>query len=190
MRLKDFFRKSIEKRKSTKELVSSVDLLTIMIIGLLMGTVFIFGMNYWESPVKRSDAISISATFRSYQADWVEKSTSDITIYFSDTDQMTIDGTCVTDELLNQLDRIESGTVLQVVKHPNSDTILEIVKGGEIIVDFDVTQKNLREEVMAFTIMGAVFYTFSFFAAVVLILRYLKKIRNKRMIRDDVEDKS
>lgn len=182
MYLINFFRKSIEKSKSTEKLNFNNELIPILIVGLFLGTVFIFGMNYWESPIKRSDAISISATFRSYQASWLDTSTSDITVYFLDMEQMTIDGACVSDELLNQLDRIESGTLLQVVKHPNSDTILELVKDGEVILDFDVTQKKLSGEVMAFSIMGAVFYIFSFFAAVILILGYLNKIRNKKMI--------
>lgn len=169
MNIQDYFRKTVQKTKIPDAENLKHQLIFILVSGLLMGTILIFGMNYWEAPITRSQAISKRVTYKSYIASYEDTSTiKEIILRFSDAGQMTIDGTCASETLLVQIDRFESGTVLDIIKHPNSDTILELVHDGNVLLGFDDAQRKLHGKVVGFTVLGLILYAFSVFAAIML----------------------
>ncbi len=105
--------------------------------GILLGTVFTVGMYYWTRPIEKTEAIRVDATFASYQKHYRRHNLNSLTLYFSDHEPLSIDNVCFTSDVLNHIENMAPGTVLELYVHPNSDTILEMVCGGKVILDFN-----------------------------------------------------
>lgn len=50
-----------------KKSISKGEAWFLLIAGLIMGTVFSFGMQYWNAPIAREEAIHTTAVFSSYK---------------------------------------------------------------------------------------------------------------------------
>ena len=50
----------------SKKAITTMDAWFLLIAGLFLGTVFTFGMQYWNAPVARDDAIPATVVFSSY----------------------------------------------------------------------------------------------------------------------------
>ena len=141
----------------------------LMIAGIFLGTVFTVGMRYWESPVTKAEAISVSAAFSSCREVDQRGRTQEILVRFSDHEQLTIDGACLSDEVIGKVAALKPGTVLKMYVHPNSDCILEMVDNGEVILAFDETVSKLSAEVSGFTVLGILMYLGALLGIVKLI---------------------
>ena len=144
----------------------------LLIIGLFMGTIFTFGMQFWNSSIDEEDAIMDTAIFASYDVRHGKSgSTKEIIVRFEDREQLYIDGVCVTDALINQLKAVKHGDELMLTIHPNSNTILELQYGNKLLLEFDQTTKKLMNEATGFTGLGILCYL----AAIAGLLRILKR---------------
>lgn len=131
----------------------------LLIVGLLMGTIFTFGMQFWNAPIAEQDAVTDIAIFASYDIRHGRSgSTKEIVVRFEDRDQLYIDGVCVTDALINQLKAIQQGDEVMLTIHPNSNTILELQYGNKLLLEFDQTTKKLTNEATGFTGLGILCY--------------------------------
>lgn len=146
----------------------------LLIIGLFMGTIFTFGMQFWNSSIDEEDAIMDTAIFASYDVRHGKSgSTKEIIVRFEDREHLYIDGVCVTDALINQLKAVKHGDELMLTIHPNSNTILELQYGNKLLLEFDQTTKKLMNEATGFTGLGILCYL----AAIAGLLRILKRKR-------------
>lgn len=109
----------------------------LIVAGILLATVFTVGMCYWTKPIEKADAIRVDATFTSYQKHYRRHNLSSLTLCFSDHESLSIDNACFTSDALNHIENITPGTVLELYVHPNSNTVLEMVCGGKVILDFN-----------------------------------------------------
>lgn len=135
----------------------------LLIVGLFVGTVFTFGMQFWNAPIAEQDAITYTAIFDSYDIRHGRSgSTKEIIVRFEDRDQLYIDGVCVTDALTNQLKAIQQGDEVMLTIHPNSNTILELQYGNLTLLKFDQTTKKLTNEATGFTGLGILCYLAAF----------------------------
>ena len=146
----------------------------LLIVGLFVGTIFTFGMQFWNAPIAEQDAITDTAIFASYDVRHGKSgSTMEIIVRFEDRNQLYIDGVCVIDALTNQLKAIQQGDEVMLTIHPNSNTILELQYGNLTLLEFDQTTKKLTNEATGFIGLGILCYL----AAIAGLLRILKRKR-------------
>lgn len=152
--------------------ISRGEALFLVIIGLFMGTVFIFGNQYWNAEVAQKDMIRKEVTFTSYKETFGKRhTTKGIYIYFSDCEQLYIDGVCVNDKLRTDLRSIKSGTKVTLMIHPNSDTILDMRVDGYVILEFNNVQDKLSTEKDGFFVLGLMLYVIAAYGVTNLIPR-------------------
>lgn len=130
----------------------------IVIAGIVLGTVFTFGMRYWESSVSKEDAIFVEATFSSYEGIYKRGDLKEIKMIFQDRKQLFIDGTCCSQSVQDKLESLKPGSVLQMYVHPRSSTILEIKTDNGSILQFEESIKKLSSEVTGFLFLGIFMY--------------------------------
>lgn len=150
-------------------------LISIIIIGLLMGTVFVFGSLYWNEEIDKSECIQSSPVYESHKLSYRRARLQEIIIYFSNEEVMTIDGVSINDDLIEKIEKIDKESKIIILNHPNSNTIMEMVVNGKVLLDFDTTMSQIVKERNGFIIFGIVLYSFAFFSIIELI-----KIRKKK----------
>ena len=111
----------------------------LLIAGLFMGTIFTFGVKYWNEPVTREEAIHTSAIYESYKIQRKRGRVQQMTVRFEDYEQLYIDGTCINDKLLNSINNLTPGIEMSMIVHPNSDTIMELHAGDRVLLEFQDT---------------------------------------------------
>lgn len=92
----------------------------LIIVGIFMGTVFTVGMHYWEAPLSKADTLSVNATFSSYKNIYKRGRINEIIVRFEDHEQLTIDGSCLNDKVINKVEALKPGTSLHLHVHPTS----------------------------------------------------------------------
>ena len=131
----------------------------LLVVGILLGTVFTFGMQFWNAPISEQDAVHETAVFSSFEIQYGRSnSPKEIIVRFVNHDQLSIDGVCVTTELINTLKTIRQGDAVTLVIHPNSDTILEMQYGDISILEFSETSEKLTNEASGFMVLGILCY--------------------------------
>lgn len=152
--------------------MSKGDSFVLLMIGLIMGTIFTFGMQYWNAPVEKSDTSEITAKYLSHKKHYGgNQNPKVIYVYFENLEVMTIDGECINEKLMINLDAIESETEMVLRLHPNANTILDMRTKDIIILEFDETVNKLVDESKGFMWLGVVCYLFGLFGLIEFVRR-------------------
>ena len=148
----------------------------VLVVGLLLGTVFTFGMNYWNAPVTREDAVPVTAIYAK-RIESLEDGgrVKEIILRFEDHEQLHIDGCCVTEELRGAIDALEPGEEITALVHPNVNTVLELTVDGVVLMDLYTSVEQLTDEKVGFRYLGIFMYAGAIFAAACLILNKINK---------------
>lgn len=156
-----------------KELKSmtNVEALFLLIAGFILGTVFTFGMHYWNVPITQEESIHATAVFSSYKEQLEKGDVKEIIVRFENYDQLYIDGVCVNSELRDRLHSIAPGTEVSLIVHPNSNTILNFQIGDSVLMDFHSTSEKLAGEATGFMVLGLFCYALSVFGLFGLLFR-------------------
>ena len=144
------------RRRRRSKPVSKSEAIAMLVIGLLLGTLFIFGELYWHAPVQRQELRYVDAVYVRYQ--YHDTRHQSMTVSFEDGEVYDIAVECVNDELLQQLDAIAPGTVLHLGLHPNSSTILEITDHGRTVMPFAHAAKRVKFRARGFLLLGLFLY--------------------------------
>ena len=115
----------------------------LLITGLILGTVFTFGMQYWNAPITQEEAIHTTAIYESYATQRERGRVKEIILRFEDHEQLYIDGVCISDELLDSIDNLAPSTELSMIVHPNSNTIMELHADNQMLLEFQNTSEKL-----------------------------------------------
>ena len=152
-------------------------LIIILVVGVLLGNVFVLGELHWNATVSIDECISKVANFESYDIDYNRKSTSisQIILRFTDYEQQAIDDVSITDELVDTIEKLPSNSKITMLIHPNSNTILEMTINGDILIEFDDTMSKIAKERNAFVVSGCLLYVGAFAAGIKLITMRKKK---------------
>lgn len=142
----------------------------LLIAGLILGTVFTFGVRYWNAPIAREDAQQITATFSSSIERLKHGRVQEVILRFDDHEELRIDGSCMSNTLLEAIKLLEPGSVLEMAVHPNSNTIWELQCAAAKYLDFEDTMKHLGRESVGFTVLGIFCYLSSIVGFARLIL--------------------
>jgi len=141
--------------------------LFLLVAGLALGIVFTFGMQRWNAPISRGEAIEATAAIRSIEAQYGQRHhLKEIRIEFEDHDPLTIDGSCVDSELLELLHQLPGGTVIEMSIHPGSDVILEMQASNVSLLEFDQSIERLRSEASGFMYLGMFCFAVALFGLI------------------------
>ena len=163
--------KDYNKYKTNSKKISRVSACVIVVIGMILGTVFTFGMRYWNSSVTKDKAIFTEAEFSSYEIIYGRRHSTvkEVKLFFNDREPLFIDGACCNQEVFDKLDTVISGTELQMYLHPNCGELLDIQNNGISILQFDDAVDAVSSEASAFFILGVFMYLFAAAALIKLI---------------------
>ena len=152
-------------------------------VGLILGTVFIFGNRYWAKPIQKSDAIQMSARYEGYEIhrNWRTHNIGEIKIILSDESAVYIDGACVSDEVEAGIEALPEGATVTMLVHPNSDTVWELKYGGKTILPFEESQKDIKNENIGFAFLGAFAYLCAAYGLGSLLMRWIRARKRKNV---------
>ena len=138
--------------------VSKGDKPFLIIACLIMGTVFILGMRFWNAPITQEEAIHTTAVFSSYTERRSRGNITEIIIHFDDQEQRYIDGSCINNELREAIHTLVPGTQVSMIVHPNSNTIMDLKAGNTVLLEFQTTAEALAGDAAGFTALGGFCY--------------------------------
>ena len=131
----------------------------LLIAGLLMGTIFAFGMPHWNAPIAQDVAEHVTATFSSSYENLTKRlHVREIVLQFEDYEQLFIDGSCADIKLRETVRELLPGTVVEMMVHPDGDAILAMEVGGQKLLVFEDATKQLSTEAKGFIYVGIFCY--------------------------------
>ena len=154
---------------NTKNMSKKTQAWICIIIGLIVGTVFTFGIQYWNSPITKDEATYTEAIFSSYKERYKDGNVNEMILYFENHDELTIDNTCCSQEVVDKIRSLKEGAIVKIYYHPNSNKIMEMICGGKVIVQFETASSRLAFDRQAFTILGVFMYLCAAFGVIMLI---------------------
>ena len=168
----------MSKRRKKQE-ISLGTAVMLLVVGLILGSIFIFGSQYWGEPIQREDAVEISASYEAYEINpgKIRKHhIKQIEITLTDHSSVYIDGACVSEDVKDEIKALTEGAKLDMLVHPNSDTVWELKHGDNTILSFEESQKDIKNENVGFIILGI----FMYFCAAIGLGSLLIKWRGAR----------
>lgn len=166
--------------KRKKQEITLGTAVMLLVVGLILGSIFVFGSQYWGEPIQREDAIEISATYETYEINpgKIRKHhIKQIEISFDDHSSVYIDGSCVSEDVKDGIKALPEGAKLDMLVHPNSDTVWELKYGDKTILSFEESQKDIKNENIGFVVLGVFMY---FCAAIGLGSLLMRGIRARK----------
>ena len=169
--------------KKEKQKTSPGTAVMLLVVGLILGSIFVFGSQYWGEPIQREDAIEISAIYEAYEINpgKIRKHhIKQIEISIADHSSVYIDGACVSEDVKDGIKELPEGAKLNMLVHPNSDTVWELKHGDKTILSFEESQKDIKSENIGFIVLGVFMY---FCAAIGLgswLTRGVRARKNKK----------
>lgn len=155
----------------------------LLVVGLILGSIFVFGSQYWGEPIQREDAIEVSAIYEAYEINpgKIRKHhIKQIEITLTDHSSVYIDGACVSEDVKDGIKTLPEGAKVDMLVHPNSDTVWELKHGDKTILSFEESQKDIKNENIGFIILGIFMY---FCAAIGLSSLLMRGIRTRKRKR-------
>ena len=153
----------------------------LLVIGLLLGNVFVFVVWYEGRLVDQSETLPVTATFTSYTIRTSSKgSLNEVEIRFSDHEKLYIDGACFNLDVEAALDNLQGGDKVDLLLHPVSGDIWDMRSNGEIILSFDDAKDQMLFENVAFSVIfGGFGYFCVVISAVSLCLQWKERRKSK-----------
>lgn len=133
----------------------------MLVIGILLGSVFTFGTQYWNKSIPRDDCTVVETEFLSHEEIRQPKrimKIKKIAIDCADGNRYFIDGVSINEELRNQLSSLSKNDNITLLIHPNSNTIVEFSSGNGVLLSFDDTINKLDGEASGFLFLGLFMY--------------------------------
>ncbi len=171
MKRNKLFKKLFRKKMTLEQAI------LFLIVGVILGSVFTFGQQYLKAPINRDSAICVQTEYSYHTQRLIRPDSHAVSIHCSNGEIYSIDAHCVTYDILDYLDTLEKGTKLNMLIHPNSDTILSLEVNGESILDFDEVQDDLNYANIGFLCLGIFMYIFAVCGAVRLIVITVRKFK-------------
>ena len=172
----------MSKRRKKQEITLGTAMM-LLVVGLILGSIFVFGSQYWGEPIQREDATEVSAIYEAYEINpgKIRKHhIKQIEITLADHSSVYIDGACVSEDVKDGIKALPEGAKLDMLVHPNSDTVWELKHGDKTILSFEESQKDIKDENIGFIILGI----FMYFCAVIgfgsLLMRGVKARKKNR----------
>lgn len=153
--------------------------LFVAIASLIVGSVFVFGMRYWNAQVERDDCEVVTVQLESIEKVRGSSSSdlSSVNLKCTNGSSYYIKGVCVSRSLLSALGSLPEGTQLTLTLHPNSDgKVLELSADGILLLDFDTAVSMLGKNSTAFSYIGL----FMYLCSAILLVDIVQRKRKQR----------
>lgn len=148
------------------------------IASLIVGSVFVFGMRYWNAQVERDDCEVVTVQLESIEK--VRGSYSHlryVKIKCTNGSSYNIEDSCMSSSLLSALESLPEGTQLTLTLHPNSEgKVLDLSADGILLLDFDTAVSKLGKNATAFSYLGL----FTYLCSAVLLVDIVQRKRKQR----------
>lgn len=149
------------------------------IASLIVGSVFVFGMRYWNAQVERDDCEVVTVQLESIEKVRGSSSSdlSSVNLKCTNGSSYYIKGVCVSRSLLSALESLPEGTQLTLTLHPNSEgKVLELSVDGILLLGFDTAVSMLGKNSTAFSYIGL----FMYLCSAVLFVDIVQRKRKQR----------
>ena len=170
------------KRRKKQEITLGTAVM-LLVVGLILGSIFVFGSQYWGEPIQREDATEVSAIYEAYEINpgKIRKHhIKQIEITLTDYSSVYIDGACVSEDVKDGIKALPEGAKLDMLVHPNSDTVWELKHGDKTILSFEESQKDIKNENVGFIILGIFMYFCAAIGLSSLLMRGIRARKRKR----------
>lgn len=125
----------------------------LLIAGVVLGLVFTVGEYYWHQPVERADALELHAAYDRCEVHY--RRSTHVLLRFTDYEApLDVPIESVTRSLIEEIQSIPAGTVLELKLHPRSHVILELRDHGRTLLSFEETSARLNARVHSFRWLG------------------------------------
>ena len=163
----------------TAKNVSPQQQIIVAIASLIVGSVFVFGMRYWNAQVERDDCEVVTVQLESIEKvhRLCDSEPRYVNIKCTNGSSYNIEDTCMSSSLLSALESLPEGTQLTLTLHPNSEgKVLELSADGTLLLDFDTAVSRLGKNATAFFYLGL----FMYLCSAVLLVDIVQRKRKQR----------
>ncbi len=155
----------------------------LLVIGILLGCVFTFGMQYWNAEVTRESCTFIETRFLAYDEIRQQNSPTkfkEIAIDCANGERYFIDGVSINTELRNTLSALSAQENITLLIHPNSNTIVELSNENGKLMMFEDSINQLNEETTGFVALGLFMYFCSLVGLYYVVLHVIHRRNAKK----------
>lgn len=144
--------------KRTHSEISQDRAIFLLLAGLFLGTIFIFGTRYWHAPVSREDCTQVNMEFVSFRERTRRGSIQLIYIDCANGQRYELDGACISQPVLEGVENLQPQEPITLLIHPNSDTILELSGESGTLMALDDAAQRVAGDTLLFTVLGILMY--------------------------------
>ena len=147
-----------------------------MIIGLFLGYIFL-QMPGNNAKIMRSEATYYAATLQVCDVNQRNGRIHSIGLTLADTEKLFVHQVCASQTLADELSAISRDTEMILLVHPKSHNILEIQVDGNILLEFERSQKLLENNANGFGVLGIGMIGMAIFCFVNVVILEIKLYR-------------
>jgi hypothetical protein len=166
------FHTRIRQGLYTGDFYVKVAITVFLCLVFFVATVFVSQV-FRNQKIQRQEAITFCAEFEKADPAFGKSTVKYIDLEFKNAEEQTIDGCCLGHGLQEKLERLPSGTQMQLLIHPDSGNVLQIQVADEILLDFDFAQERIWNEALCFMGLGILMYAIGIFLTVGAIRKKL-----------------
>lgn len=159
----------------------------LLTVGLLLGSVFTFGMQYWNAKAAYDDCKKIETQFLSYRESHRiglkpthRKGQNELIIDCANGERYFIDGECNNAQLRSALSKLTPNENISLRLHPNQNKIVEFSTETAKILHFDDTMQKLGSEATGFFYLGIFMYLCALLGLYYVIWHAIKRRKGKK----------
>lgn len=156
--------------------------IALLVVGIFLGSIFSFGMQYWNEEVIREECSKIETQFLGYENIRQPKQPAtikEIAIDCANGERYYIDGVSIDSELRENMANLVCGENVTLFIHPNSNTVVELSTNSGVILPFSETIDKLGGEATGFLFLGLFMYFCSLVGLYYVVWYGIEK-RNRR----------
>ncbi len=158
-----------QKRKRVNfDFADSPIIVTIIsVVALLVGVLIATLPNIYI-PVSKEECIVYTGEYESFEKD----DDDTFFIYFKNGDEQWIDYSCYSSKLYSEIVALEKGTKLEILLHPDSEYVVELVCDGEEILNLNFAQEAMYEDASYTAWLGYLVIAAGTFLLIYAIIRF------------------
>jgi hypothetical protein len=154
--------------------------LALLVVGLLLGTVFTFGVQYWNKTVTKEECIYIETQFLDYKEIKQRSRINQIAIDCADGERYFIEQVLINTDLKEAISDIENNDGITMLIHPTGGNILELTHNDKELLKFDESMEKLGKNAKTFAYLGLFMYLASLMGLVCAVLNISNNIKVKK----------
>ena len=125
-----------------------------MILGVLLGALFLGSAALWYAPAEQSECVRETAALE----DWYVRGgrVREVVLRLSGGEKRRVDGSCVTQEMLEALESLHPGDEVRLRLHPRSRLVMELALEGRTLLRYAQACDALRGRARGYGLLGAI----------------------------------